>query len=448
MVDPETPGWLGTRRQTIGVAIAWFGVLAPLALSQRRSASEIMSDPVTAVTLFRGITPVACLVIAAILLRARLWPRNRGEWLAVLFALVALASAVWSIAPILSLLKAGVLAAVYGLVILLTRTWVSLREAVASVVTVAQGLVIASLAAGVLVPRLVFSAYYELGKPARLRGLFPEIHSVPLGWLALVALLGAVAGLGRWSWQQRGIGRPLLAAAALVALVLTQTRAAWGGAIVAVLSYLALRGHRSALARVAAALTIVAAAGIVVGLVAGSTVGLPTYLTRGEGAENLASLGWRLPMWSEAMNVWMSRPITGHGYYVGHRLGEYADAFAQLETYFHAEMAFIDGAYVETLLDLGIIGLVPLGSLAVSAALESIRYIRSNSPDRLAVVAAIILWSLIIDSVLSYSWQTPSYQGALLLALALAFHARPPVRTNEMLHHGDVRSAKRFFASK
>lgn len=410
------------HRYTAGVVVVWLGLLAPLLVSERRAASEIVADPVTPVTLFRGVTPVVCLLAAVMLLRPRLWPQHRGEWLAIAYISVAVASTLWSVAPSATVLKAGVQAAVFGLVIVLARIWDSVEKACGAVVTVAQGLVGASLAGAVVAPRSAFDHYYYWGGPFRLRGLLPEIHPVPLGWLALLALMGALSGLGTWRWQRRLPSRLLLACASLAALLLAQTRAAWAGAMIAAAAYAAMRNRKRLLLVLAG---VLASSALVLSWMPTVWDRLKWILTRGQGFDNLVSLGDRADLWKQALESWMRRPLHGYGYYAGHRYGPYAEAFGGVrgDSGSTVEHAYIDGAYIETLVDLGILGVVPLALLALLAVRSGVRRVAAGTPSTRTVVALLIVASLLTDSLLSYSWQTPSYQGILLLLIVLAFHA-------------------------
>lgn len=122
-------------------------------------------------------------------------------------------------------------------------------------------------------------------------------------------------------------------------------------------------------------------------------------------------------MWAIALEAWSSRPLLGYGYYAGHRYGPYADNLSSLGRHHSAESAFIDGAFIETLVDTGVVGLITL-VLMVWFGVRNLVVVGLQE-RALGAVALPVVLVLLVDAVMSYSLQTPSYQGIFFLALLL-----------------------------
>lgn len=420
---------VGPRRSVVQMII-WLGVFAPLAFSEVRSSDAITRDPITALALFRGATPALCLALAAGLMRPRLRIRNKVEALAGAFCGLAVLSTAWSVAPLATLLKAGTLAIIYALAILLVRTWGTFMEGIGDIATAAQALVVSALVGAAVVPHRAVPGLGLDWLPNRLFGVVPEIHPVPLAAIALVALISALSGVGRWSWQRQGIGRVALGLAAAGGLWLTQTRTMIVVAPVVLIALIATYGRKRLAGTVAALSAVVA---VIAWLAPPTHSMLSGLLTRGQSWMELADLGGRLPMWRMAIEAWLSSPWLGEGYYAGHRFGSYVQVLAKGGRSDLVESAFIDSSYLETMLGLGIVGTVVLIALVVTGATHALRRARRGEPGSSFAVLAVGI--LIIDSIMSYSLQTPSYQGHLLLALLIHCASAPPSLTREGSHH-------------
>lgn len=392
--------------------------MVPLAVAEARTSGEIAADPVTAVALVRGVTPLLAVIASLALLRPRLRPRSYLELPAVAYVAVAATSALWSVEPRATVLKAGVLGLSYLLVIVLYRAWRSVAEALSDVAVVTHLLVLSALGGAIFA---IGSAFRD--SPARLYAVLPEIHPVPLGTIALVSFVFVLSGSGP-PWLRHPVVRSMLGAAALTVLGLSLTRTAILMAPVAILVYVIARRRL----RLAAVLVGGSAVALALALSVPSTRQLVgDAIARGGTSQQLTTLGNRLPMWEVALDVWDERPVLGHGYYAGHRYGPYPRALAAYTASQggppefveeRSDLAFIDGAYVETLVDVGILGLVPLGLFVVAGSASVIQMARRSPALGAPVAASVVV--LAVDSVLSYSLQTPSYQGHLLAALLLA----------------------------
>lgn len=407
--------WLDAHRRAAGQLILWFGLIAPLAVSEERTASAVAIDPVTAISVWRGVAPLVTLLLASAILRPQAKIMGAAEGLAVMFATLAVLSTTWSVAPVPTLLKSGVLAVTYGTVVLLVRTWRSFSEGIGQIATTAQFLVISALLGAGISPDRAFPGRAHDWADDRLFGILPEIHAVPLGALSLVAFVTAVTGIGTWKWQRYPRSRWAIGGTALIVLILTGTRTSLLLLPVVLLLLAASRGARRFLVWLLALVPAVAVL-LAVPTLRNSVGGL---LFRGASIQELASLHGRIPMWEIGLQAALERPILGAGYYAGHKYGAYATRFAQhFPGDSSAQSAYLDSAYIETFIDLGAVGVLVLGGIVVGGILPIMR--RGFSGDDVNYrVGAILATIFFTDSFISYSLQTPSYQGELFLALIL-----------------------------
>jgi O-antigen ligase len=138
------------------------------------------------------------------------------------------------------------------------------------------------------------------------------------------------------------------------------------------------------------------------------------FLARNQSAVSIATLTGRTIVWSDAIAVWWQHPITGLGYYSGHRFGLNLGPGA-------VEFSNIDNMWLETLLDTGILGFLPLSIFVIVAARQVWRLPGSGpaTTARRALLVAGILASLINPSL-----QTNGY-GMILLGAVLLGAPRP-----------------------
>jgi O-antigen ligase len=86
-------------------------------------------------------------------------------------------------------------------------------------------------------------------------------------------------------------------------------------------------------------------------------VELRDFFTRGQDSRGLSTLTGRTTVWSEALSFGNDKPIFGHGFYSGHRyaLGSFSKIIR-----FHNNL---DNTWIETYIDLGILGILLLACL-------------------------------------------------------------------------------------
>lgn len=255
----------------------------------------------------------------------------RWTWVLVLIAGL---STFWSIAPVETALQAGVFAVLAAnMQAHITGRWHrpgTIAHDMRVIYWVLALSVVGSLAMGTQ-------------SAGRLSGLYEN----PNG-LGILAAMAVAIGIGllrdRRSWTVAVV--TLLCA---VTMVLAESRTALV-ALVAALLWFALR--RRTLSPSVAILGSFAAAGVVLIIMLGIRVPMPSVITRfldGSDLLNTRDVGWQF-----AIDLWERRPTLGYGFRVGEQVFIQNLRF----TSFTADGAH--NSYLQTLLELGVVGIIPL----------------------------------------------------------------------------------------
>ena len=202
--------------------VVMLGLLAPVAMQQDRTSTQITSAPVTGLAIVQGIVPVVCVAVALLLVRpASLRPSATELWAAG-FLTAAAVSTLWSVSPKVTLLKALQLAIAYLLILL----WVRMspgKDLVARLGLLVHAVLLAAFAGLILSPGSAVVPIAGADPTPRLRGIFPVIAPDLLGFMAVIGLLYLAARVGP-SWTLRPGVRVGLAAVYVVVLLLTRAR--------------------------------------------------------------------------------------------------------------------------------------------------------------------------------------------------------------------------------
>jgi exopolysaccharide production protein ExoQ len=406
---------LSAQRERAARLIAWFGLLVPPAFVEVRPPAAVVEDPFTAITLMRGVGPAVCLLVAVAIARPLLRPLGVREWLLTGYLVVVAASALWSLAPRATLLKAAHLAVAYALLVLLTRTWRHRGQALRELTLIVHGVVVLAAITAVALP--VRSRNEFTG---RLMAVWPSMQSVTLGLFAAVALVLVAAAAGPPRLAQSRALRAGLGVIATVVLLLTGARAALVLAVVGVALVVALSRERSRMPRPWTAAVALAA---LVALVASPLGRTLRQRVAGDEAGSLVAFGGRLPLWDLVLQAVADRPLIGYGYFAGHRLGPYADLFyAQIDA---TQLPYVDGTWTETLLDLGVLGVVALLAF-VAVSVRCVIAARDGSRDSALHLALLLVG--ILYSIQDFTLQQVGYPMILLGSLLLAPLDRRPDR--------------------
>jgi O-antigen ligase len=403
-----------SRRSGAFRAVAWAGLLAPLAVTQARTQADIQTSPLTPLVLAEGLATVAALGIVMIVARPRLWPLSSPErWLAG-FLGVSLVSTLWSIAPVPTFLWAANLTVVYVLLVLLMRLQRdSGVDPMAELSRVVHLLLGATLIGLLLAPSAAMSEPFQYSLVRRLGGVFPRIDPNSLGFLCAVGIVLVIAGYGPLTKSAKRLNSGVIVIDGAL-LLLSRSRTplvllAFGLAV----WYAQRRGGWTVLL----ASIAIAMVGFIV--LAGAGHSVVSYTLREQSTQNVTTLTGRTQEWAAALDAFERRPLEGFGFYSGHRLG--------LENLGVNQTSNLDSLWFESMVDVGIIGLVALSGLILTAGT------RLFSRRSYALFGAgCVRWPLflmsLISSFLDPSLQRPSY--FLLVFGVVLFaplpHARRP----------------------
>ena len=336
------------------------------------------------------------LVSAALIARERI-ALGRGDRL-VLGGLAGLAvwslvSSSWSFRPSISVIESE-------------RTVLYLAGAAAVLFVVERGSlrqVVAGAVAGITVVSLVgLVEHFTWNTRSPLQGTLlyqPLGYANALGIYATIGLL-LVAGLALCTHGRRRL--VLLAPAAILTLTLslTSSRGAWValpiGAVVMLHAGRLVRGR---------VLVVVLAAGMALGLIAGSNKG-----------QGLTIVGpYRPHYWHVALQQYEAKPVTGYG------AGTYGD-------YFWADHRPVQGftreahsLYLETLGELGPVG-VALLAVALLAPLAALR--RRQEPLVASTTGAYV--AFLLHNAIDWDWKIPALTLVGIFAGAAAVAATRP----------------------
>ena len=406
------------NRRAFGLMLTWAGLLAPFIVVEARNVSNVQASLLTPLNVFQGIAPMMFLVVAQLVYRKRILPLRGPERALLGFGGACVLSTIWSIDAVATALRSVQLLVVYLLLILLVRQLGSPKAIVRHLVGAVYVSIAAALVGVVVDPSFALApaSTYDYTRritvftAPRLQAVLPYIHPDLLGLLSAVALLSLIAGVGpRWS-RSRHVQIVTLAAASVV-LVLTQTRSALFLLLIGLLVLAAVDARSRSRVLVMAMIAVV-----VILLVPALQSQLSDHLRRGQDSTSLGTLTGRTTTWHFALVQWAQRPLTGFGYYAGHRFSSFSAS---------RDLSNLDNMYVETLVDVGLVG---LGTL-VLFLLTGLQGLLRSARSRTRSLAMAILSASVVGAAVNPSLQTPGVAlivgGVLLLVpWAPASHRR------------------------
>ncbi len=260
---------------------------------------------------------------------------------------------------------------------------------------------ILSLASAVISPETaVTSVTYEQGA---LNGLY--IHRNVMGFVASVAFILVIAV--RLEKQLKLLATVFWAAAPLVALVWAQSRTAWIATAFAVFVMMFVRIPRSAGAhRVRNFLLFVAVAGACVSVLLFDQLSESAFGAIGRDA----SLTGRTDIWAEVIIALEDIWLAGIGWGIPWREGE--PVTEQIWSRIGFQSGHAHNSYLDLVLQTGIIGLVLVVGLLVSALIRSIRTM--NCPTNFDARITLAIMSTVVVRSLTESVYHLSFVGLLL----------------------------------
>lgn len=390
-------------RERLVRGVLWFSFFAA-GFVPANDASAGASVAVSDSDALRVAIPAACLALALLTTRAKWRGIQAPEIFLGLFLFVVFASTTWSHDPKSTILKAVAFLIQWVTLLVLVRRYDTYRAAIIGL-TNAVHLVLLSIVTSVILAPTQALGGAPLG---RLSGVYPAIHPNMLGLLTVIGLLSLVTNVAP-PWIEHRVGlRAVLGILYIVELLGARTRAALViGALVIGLALfrLALRHKRAGLGF----LTLVTF-GLILFVARADQVFL--FLQRGQDANQISTLSGRTSIWQAGLDLWQQQPIQGFGYYVGHRV-ELVPLFQG------SNQSNLDNMWVEVLVDLGYLGLIPLALLLILGTIRAVRTARESGVDILIFTgsALLLLW---IATSFNPSLQTVSVPAMLLGTILMA----------------------------
>lgn len=403
------------HRTRAAITLLWVGAFLPIAATVSKTTEEVTSG-VGVLEIIRGGGPLALFFTSLLVApyQGEKHKISRTEIFLGTFLAIAFSSTLWSYNPMATALKCIPLIFMYLCLWRISRLYQSPVAAIGGMVTVAHVLMISTLVQWVVIPGQTYTA--DVGDVIpRLGSLYPAISPNLLGVVALVALAGAVLQVGP-KVTHSAIATLLLGIVYVLMLFASRSRIATAVALSVVLVSALLAMHKTPF-RVAVG-WFSAAAALLVGYVATLQTTImedfTQFLIRGQDSHALTSLTGRTVIWDSALAIWGENPGVGYGYYAGHRL-----FLPSMDPLFR-RYSNLDSTWIETLVNLGYVGFIPL-VLFASAAF--VRVVRAPLPRAERIIAVGL-----VTATLTLSFVNPTIQTASSTAIlfgVVVFACRP-----------------------
>lgn len=335
----------------------------------------------------------------------------------IAFLLVGLASTIWSVSPTTTLLKMVPLIATFLCLARLSEMYETRLDAIKGMVMTAHVITLGTIVQFIVIPSQTYSVNPEdPDSIARLHSTIPNIASNLMGLVIGIALAGLVLKIGpRWLMKQPAN----LISIVIYSVMLLGTRSRVVS-IVALFIIIAavLKWMNRSYARAGIAFASGAALLFTAVLLMGNerfVEAFSDFALRGQDARGVATLTGRTVIWEKAIPIWQEQPWLGYGYYAGHRLG-----LPAIDPLF-AGYSNLDSTWIESLVNVGILGMAGLALFAVAGLFRAIRHARSLGRHGVIVAA-------LCAGVIGLSFINPTIQSntsTLVFFTAAVFALRP-----------------------
>jgi O-antigen ligase len=381
----------------------WLTLFLPFAYLVKRSSQEI-EQGFGVYDVIRGGGALVLVVLAVMLAPCRRRGMGLVELAAFLYCAVALISTLWSINPPATASKAVLLSAAYFAVFRLVRLYENAADALSALAVVVHTLLVWCIAQAILFPDLAI-VRGSVDTTPRLVSVVPSIGANPLGFLALAGIVALVLNIG--PRLVRNIpARVVLGCLYLTELFMTRTRTAL---LIGILVLLLTVVVNMKLRPVLATYVVLLAAGGALLAFTTYPAQVASYFRRGQSSAAFQTLTGRTDVWNVAWTVVEEHPITGLGFYAGHRLG-----MPILNAY--QERSNLDNTWIEALVDVGVLGTIPLAVMLLAGWFRAMEARHEPAQFR--------LWAL---ALLSYavliSFVSPTVQSGLGMNWVLTLFA-------------------------
>lgn len=356
------------------------------------------------------------LTIVVVIARRRVVIPRSGVFAAfALYVALAAASSLYSREPLQSLWKAFELVVALLFAIEIFARHAHRPDRIASLANgllyFAFALCVMSIVGGIMAPDLAWQDFGYAGLGSRsMNGVVPSVNANTLGQLGgIVALVGIFRLLA--SRESRSFGDWLPPVIGTTAMVLAYSRTSMV-AFGLYLVFLIVALRRGRILFLVASVLLLASTSFQDFFLA--------YFARGQSTEQLTGLTGRTYYWMLAIDMWRRSPWFGHGFFVGHKYVDVGD---------DRVMATVDSTYVETLVNLGIVGFVSISVFAIAVSWKSwqvlIKCRATQRRDLLptATVLFIFVGFIVIRSLTASSFQVLHYNLLFVMVAMGALHA-------------------------
>jgi O-antigen ligase len=398
---------LALTRELAARRLLWLGLLVPFVWAQPKTHEQVSAGgALSLLDLVRGGGGLACLLLAVLLQRPPGRLRLGGLTVGLIVYLgTASASTLWSVNPNATVLKAAVLVVAYLTLLLLVSSYLSFEQAISALAMFVHGVLLSLPVQLLIVPSV---AYHATALP-RLQSAVPYIHANLLALVAVVGILALLLRLGpRWILR----ARPALLVLYAAELLATRARSA---AFVGLLIVVVVAGRAAARSRPVAAACCLTAAAALAGMLLlvnlGGSDDATGFVRRGQDDQGIATLTGRTLVWERSLDVWKDHQLLGTGYYSGHRLG--------LVPYLHGigdDRANLDSTWVESLVDVGILGTAGLAAFVLAGLARLARQPSSPARTLAGCVAVLGVAMSLVNSSLQHPNSTMVLLGFVLCA--------------------------------
>jgi O-antigen ligase len=399
-------------RAQLAIAIVLLGTHT---LAASETAEEILQDPVVLERVVRlGLVGLALLVILPSFVSRMHSAQHRafpGLTAISLYWAIAALSILYSVAPVVSLGKVIELAA--GVVIVWTialgpNAEGELRRTIQFVVWLE-----AILVGGAVVGFVILPEFFSFVSP-RPGFVFEQTmtarYAAPNALSAAGGLVAAysLAMVFRYVDKRSKLGWSVIFVIGTAGTILASGRQGVVIWLASVMILLLLHRRR------AFVLLVIPAVGIILGTY-GSAIW--TALVRARPA-NIVNLSGRVGYWQAAINAWLGHPMTGYGYGAGGR-------FVALTAIGDSTTSNVHNGYIEALVGLGILGVIPLALAAWRVLVWSARRLKARADTHIAILIVPLLLHTLVSQGFG-AWLNEDFMLFTLLAGMVAISSRRP----------------------
>ncbi len=381
-------GRVRISRQHLAILLVLLGTHSNAA---RTGAEDVLANPLVVETMLRGVLDVLALALVAPMLSRgiRRAGATRGAMslgALTVYVVVAGASVLYSVAPLPTagkVFELGVGLAIVWAIALDRQPGERLRDAVRFVLQLEIALLLVAVVGFLAMPGIFSELQNRPGFFFPATMVAPYTHSNGLSATgALIAVYAVARALqpvdkaGRWKWLTIG----LLGTVAMLLASGRQGLVIW---VVAIAVLLWSRRRRWFLGFVPAA--------VLLALTQWNAIWASIWeiAARDQQVGTLATWSGRLTYWDAAVQSWLDHPWTGYGFGVGGR-------FVALRGIGEDSVSSLHSGYMEALVGLGLLGVVPLAFAVVRTTAWCLRRLGNAAETPYAIlIVPLLLHSLV-----------------------------------------------------